>query len=352
MRTIILPCAGPLAKDNHRPPWLLTAPNGDLVVFRAAASVVGYETSRVVVGISEEADIRFGAFEAIRRNFEAHDLPAPDIVIIKHQTSGPAETVFNMIGLAGVDGPIAIKDSDSFFDPAPIPGGSFIATCDLRENLDVTRVGEKSFVHCNEQGMVSDVIEKVVSSNLVSAGLYGFSDIQVFRSGYAASQRALMSTAFFVSHVVSSVVTRGEVVTAVPIGGFVEVDSSLSWNAYRNRQITLVLDIDGVVFENHSRYFSPNWDDDEKPIEANIARLRELQKEGAQLIFVTSRSDQYREKTLRALQAHGLRAHALIMGCLHGRRYLVNDFAASNPYPTAVAINLVRNSPDLAKILA
>jgi hypothetical protein len=35
------------------------------------------------------------------------------------------------------------------------------------------------------------------------------------------------------------------------------------------------------------------------------------------------------------------------MGCLHGRRFLVNDHAPSNPHPAAVAVSIERNSPVL-----
>jgi hypothetical protein len=31
----------------------------------------------------------------------------------------------------------------------------------------------------------------------------------------------------------------------------------------------------------------------------------------------------------------------------HAKRILINDFAPTNPYPTAVAINLERNSSNL-----
>jgi hypothetical protein len=39
------------------------------------------------------------------------------------------------------------------------------------------------------------------------------------------------------------------------------------------------------------------------------------------------------------------------MGCQHGPRVLINDFSASNPFPTAIAINLARNAPDLPNLL-
>ena len=39
------------------------------------------------------------------------------------------------------------------------------------------------------------------------------------------------------------------------------------------------------------------------------------------------------------------------MGVLHSGRILINDFAATNPYPTSVAINLPRNSKNLKEYL-
>ena len=43
--------------------------------------------------------------------------------------------------------------------------------------------------------------------------------------------------------------------------------------------------------------------------------------------------------------------HALVMNCLHGRRFLINDYARSNPYPAAVGINIERNTGILSDML-
>jgi hypothetical protein len=106
-----------------------------------------------------------------------------------------------------------------------------------------------------------------------------------------------------------------------------------------------------VVFENHSRYFPPYWSEADKPIAANVAALRRGREQGAQLVFMTARPEEFRRKTEETLRALGLEPHALVMDCLHGRRFLVNDHAPSNPYPAAVAINTERNSPVLADYL-
>ena len=59
-----------------------------------------------------------------------------------------------------------------------------------------------------------------------------------------------------------------------------------------------------------------------------------------------------RTRTESALRQHGLNPHALIMDCRHGRRFLVNGHAGTNPYPSAVAVNLERNSATLGAHLS
>jgi hypothetical protein len=86
-------------------------------------------------------------------------------------------------------------------------------------------------------------------------------------------------------------------------------------------------------------------------IQENIDHLLLLQNRGAQLIFMTARPEVFRKVTMDALENAGLRPHALIMDCLHGTRYLVNDHAPSNPYPAAVAISVDRNQPSLGQYL-
>jgi hypothetical protein len=39
------------------------------------------------------------------------------------------------------------------------------------------------------------------------------------------------------------------------------------------------------------------------------------------------------------------------MGVHHSKRILINDYATTNPYPTAVAINLKRDSENLGDMI-
>jgi hypothetical protein len=56
-----------------------------------------------------------------------------------------------MIRNANVKGGIAIKDADSFFDPAALPDGSFASVSDVRRTPEMANIGGKSFAIIDEK---------------------------------------------------------------------------------------------------------------------------------------------------------------------------------------------------------
>ena len=52
------------------------------------------------------------------------------------------------------------------------------------------------------------------------------------------------------------------------------------------------------------------------------------------------------------IQSKGIPYDELIMGLPHCQRVLINDFAKSNPYPSATAINMPRNQDILKEFLS
>ncbi len=347
--TLIIPCGAPLARGaERRPKWLLTTPEGQMLVARAAASLPQARVRRTIVVFLREVEERYGASAALSRAF-AHDI---ECVVLDAPTSGPAATVREAILRAQVTGPVCIKDSDSFFTLRDgLPHGSFLAVADLRSMASVSEPARKSYVRLNEQGLVAGIVEKNVVSNFISVGLYGFADAALFTDALDTLARMTGGAHSFVSHVIEIAMADGHIFQPVPVDDLVDIGTRADWNAYRARLPGIVLDIDGVVFRNQSQFFPPYWSDPVEPIAANVAHIRSLQSSGAQLIFMTARPEAYRAATLAALEAAGLRVHALVMACHHGTRYLVNDYASSNPYPSAVAVNLPRNSAALPEIL-
>ena len=346
--TLILPCAAPIPMPPaRRPKWLLTAPNGDLFVRVAADSLPRDQLGDVVVAFLREAEETYHCTEAIRRAFDDR----VRCVVLEERTAGPAETVRQVIDRAGLTGPIAVKDSDSFFGLPALPDSSFLAVSDIRGRQRLSSPGRKSYVRLNEQGMVADVVEKNIVSNLISCGLYGFLDPAVFAVEFDRLVRQVGHRRLFVSHVLSSAVLHGEVFLPVHTTDFVDLETAEDLEDYRLDYATIVIDVDGVIFRNQSRFFPPYWGDPVEPIQDNIDHARALQARGAQLVFMTARPELYRAVTAAALEQAGLTPHALVMGCNHSARFLVNDYAQSNPYPSAVAVNVERNRSALSSLL-
>ena len=69
------------------------------------------------------------------------------------------------------------------------------------------------------------------------------------------------------------------------------------------------------------------------------------------LIMTTARAEKYRQVTIDQLERAGLVYDKLIMGLPHARRTVINDFAASNIYPSCTAINLHRDTETLREFL-
>lgn len=65
------------------------------------------------------------------------------------------------------------------------------------------------------------------------------------------------------------------------------------------------------------------------------------------MVFTTSRSEDKRNFLEEQLKSLGFENFDLIMGLPHAKRILINDFAPTNPYPSAIAINFPRNLDNL-----
>ena len=347
-RTLLLPCAGRSSRyPGTRPKWMLTLPDGRLALARAAQSVPRTAYERIVVAVRADHEAAYGCRALVDLVFEGQ----AETIVLEKETRGPADTVAQMVRRARVDGAIAVKDADSFFDAEPLPEGNFVAVFDVRKTPQMANVGAKSFAVTNESGLIVEMVEKSLASNIVCVGLYGMADATLFLEHFDGIARESKAGEIFVSQVFNRAIAAGAPVVPQQVGGLVDVGTLEDWRSYVRARGTIVCDLDGVVFKNHSRYFPPYWDEEDEPIEANVAVLRAWQDEGAQLVFMTARPEAYRAKTTAALAAAGLNAHALIMDCHHGRRILVNDHARSNPFPAAVGISVERNAPALADYL-
>jgi hypothetical protein len=119
---------------------------------------------------------------------------------------------------------------------------------------------------------------------------------------------------------------------------------------YCKSLVTIFCDVDGVIFKNGSKFGKSGWKTE--PISENLHKLSQLQKEGRlYLVITSSRPDGEIEYIKGRLLEYGLLADKYVMGLPHSKRILINDYSATNPYPSAFSINIERDGENLSKML-
>lgn len=100
---------------------------------------------------------------------------------------------------------------------------------------------------------------------------------------------------------------------------------------------TWIFDLDGTILK-HNGY---KIDGKDTLLQGAKEYLDTLPKED-KIIFITSRTEEYKEKTLEFLNSSGIRMDWILFGMPMGERIMVNDRKPSG-LDMAVAINLERD---------
>lgn len=334
-----MPCAGLSTRfPNLRPKYLLTDYSGKLMIESAAKNFI--DKYRVTVVILDEHDKKFNARQKLNDAF-GYKI---DIIILDKPTTGPADTVYQAIkrGRINTNSPILIKDCDGFYD-ADIVDGNAIYVSKLSKNPDIRNAPAKSYTITNEQNIITTVVEKQIVSNSFCVGGYQFSSARDYIDAFETLKDKVTSE-IFVSNIIDYMIAEGKVFIESEVNNFVDVGTADDWFKYNDKP-TYFCDIDGTIIKNG---------DYDKPHEAlydNIAKLQAELKRGCQIIFVTARPKRYEHITRLLLDSLGFKDCQLIMAVHHSKRVLINDFAPSNPYPSAVSVNIPRDSDNLGEYL-
>lgn len=102
---------------------------------------------------------------------------------------------------------------------------------------------------------------------------------------------------------------------------------------------TWILDLDGTIVK-HNGYKLDGFDTLLPGAKEFLANIRP----GDMVIFVTSRTEEYREITTEFLKNQGIRYDHILFHAPYGERILVNDQKPSG-LQTAIAINTERDKP-------
>ena len=350
--TLIIPAAGKSSRfPGLRPKYLLTAPDGQLMIEKCLESVDANLYDRVVITIVKEHCDKYDADVWLKQVFaNRNDVT---IIILDDFTSSQSETIYQTINKANITGPFIIKDSDNgvWVKPEQILINNklpnTIVGYSLKEHPTISNIPGKSFIIANEQNIVIDIIEKEVISDTICLGVYCFESAELFINAYNEIQQnvILKSSELYISHIISWLIAnKGTEFICAYAYDYQDWGTITEWKEYQKRFQTYFIDFDGVLSKNKGQYGKDNWDTPDVLLENNLKTIFDLYSNGAQIVITTARPEKYREKIESALLQFGIKPYAIICGLNHSRRVLINDFAKSNPYPSAVAINIPRNS--------
>lgn len=120
--------------------------------------------------------------------------------ILLPETISPAETIYKTMEIIGWENRnLYIKDGDNrFYIKSPIPENSIV--CAQLEQQYRVDPYHKSYVTLDNQGFVTNCIEKHVVSNNFIAGMYSFRDAMLYKEAYDSLKRH--SNKFYISDVI------------------------------------------------------------------------------------------------------------------------------------------------------
>lgn len=335
---VIIPAAGASSRfPNMRPKYLLAAYDGRLMIEHAIGQHLGKH--HITVGVLAEHDREYHVHETFGDVFGT----SVDLVVLDRPTAGPADTV-RQVMLAGDIDPrsgLLVKDCDSFYQCDPTTTGNAIHVDTLRANPDLRMAANKSYVRLNDQMVVTDIIEKTIISEWFCVGGYQFARASEFADSCEAmlerSRREL-----YVSDVISYMLGNGTEFIASQVRDWCDVGTAEDWYRFNDRP-TLFIDIDGTMVINQGQWGNNTYRDPATAIPGNVACMLRAQAHGCQLVFTTARSGRFEAETRHTLDQLGFANYRLLMDLHHSYRMVINDYAPTNPHPSAVAINLPRN---------
>lgn len=341
MTTLIIPCAGHSTRfPNVRPKWLFTHPDGSLMVEKAISGLNIDSFDRIIITVTREHCEKFEIELITKQLFE----DKVELCILDDFTKSQSETVFRTIEEKNIVGSIVIKDSDNYIACPENSYNNFVVGVDLKEFKDVSKIAEKSFIIANEQNLLNNIVEKQIVSDIICVGVYGFESVEIFKEAYNSISKDYDGE-LYLSHIISYLINfKNEVFEYVKAFEYEDWGTFEDWQNSTSGFATYFVDIDGVLMKNCGKFGSFNWDTNEEVIVENVLKIKELQDKGAQIVLVSSRPEKYVLKAIELIKPYGLVPFSYLSSLNHAKRVLINDFSETNPYPSANAINIPRNS--------
>lgn len=341
---ILVPCVGPdNSFPNMKPKYLLADYLSRRMIELAVGPYLGHYKITAIIPNQHEQQYN------VKHEFADIFGNKLDIFVINNNDLHAAEVVSHCIKALDISPyeSILIKSFDAFFKTENFESGNKVYI-DSLENHQKINLDGKSWLNINDSLTVDSITSRLTGS-CFSAGAYQFERVIDYNIAFDYLSKYVKQDPTL-SDIVNSLIEQGKVFKPITVQSYHEFTSPQEWFEWNNHP-TIFCDIDGTIIENQTPYGPNNYGTDPKPLENNCAKLRKAIQQGCQIVFTTSRGSRWHAQTRRTLDLLGFEKCTLIMDLHHAPRILINDYAATNPYPSATAINLARNTDTLDQFL-
>ncbi len=347
---VIVPCAGRSSRfPGMRPKWMLTHPDGNLMVKKAIEGLKNIKTKDIIITILKEHEEQYKIIRGLKENI-GEDIT---IIILDKPTSSQSETVYLTLKKANVRESFFVKDSDNTFEVDNLDEDfNYICYSNL-EDYEEINASNKSYLEMNKENIILKMVEKKIISTSFNVGGYFFRDVNKFMQYFKKlSVLSKNGKELYLSYIVQDMIVNGkEIFLGKKVKGYHDWGTFKDWHKYKKKFKVYIFDLDGVFFKNSAQYHEPRWDNI-KIIGKNMIELKKISDNPYfQIYFLTARPEKYRPLVEKKLREFGIRYKGILMGCFHAKRIIVNDFSKTTGYPSCEAINVVRDSENLSEYL-
>ena len=347
---LLLPVAGRSSRfPGFRPKWLLTLPNGQLMVERSLSGVNLKNINEVVIIMLSEHKqyIKPSQIKDLISNIVKSEIKV-NIFELNQPTISQPETIATYLKASNDDYSFFVKDCDNYFEFTP-SSENMVSFVEL-SSLNLVAASLKSYISFNKFNEIELIAEKSVISDKFCCGGYGFKSSKEFLENYNFLGGG-SNPDLYVSHIIQRSILNGDVFYAYKANKYEDYGTSQEYFEYIKNVRSIFCDFDGVLVRNSSKFSSPPWQ--YKPNIDNLKSLSDYLRKSpfSKIIITTSRPNNQKQNIINFLRSHEIECSEVITDLPHASRVLINDFSNSNPYPTSQAINLVRDSNNLGDYL-
>ena len=349
MINLILPVAGQSSRyPNMRPKWLITLPDGKLMIEKSVENFNLNIFNKVYVVVLKEHLKKYVDKKNLLKSLKKNISKKIELVELRTPTSCQAETVYKAIKLANIKGGIVIKDCDNTFKSHFLKKPSNEVMVLNLNNTDLIEAKSKSYVTFDKLNNIKNIVEKKVISDFFCCGAYSFKSSLDFL--YFSKKLLLKSKDVYISHVIYEMILNQHIFKSKEVSNYIDWGTVREFRNFQRKYVTLFCDFDGCLVLNGSKFGAQGYNT--KGISKNLETISKILQSGfVELIITTSRPKEQKKNIQNILNKFDIKAKYILTDLLHAKRALINDFSETNPFPSSIAINLERDSNKLSSIL-